>query len=65
MMIIEIEDKNIENFLSKLSYDDLKKFVREALKEKIEDLRDYQLLKESRNDEKIDFEEFLANENKY
>ena len=64
-MVIEIDDKNIEKFLSQLSYNELKNFVEEAIKEKMEDLRDYQLLKESRKDEKIDFEEFLANENKY
>ena len=64
-MIIEIEDKKLENILSQFSYNDLKNIVKEALIEKIENLKDYQLLKESRNDEKIDFEEFLKNENKY
>jgi len=64
-MVIEINDKKIESFLSNLSYNELKKFVKDALEEKIEDIKDYQLLKESREDEKVDFEEFLKNENKY
>jgi len=64
-MVIEVNDEKIENFLGNFSYNELKNFVRDALKEKIEDIKDYQLLKESRNDEKIDFEEFLKNENKY
>ena len=64
-MVIEINDKKIESFLSNLSYNELKKFVKDALEEKIEDIKDYQLLKESRGDEKVDFEEFLKNENKY
>ena len=64
-MVIEVNDEKIENFLGNFSYNELKNFVRDALKEKIEDIKDYQLLKESRKDEKIDFEEFLKNENKY
>ena len=64
-MIIEINDEKIESFLSNFSYNEVKNFVRDALKEKIEDIKDYHLLKESRNDEKIDFEEFLKNEDKY
>jgi len=64
-MVIEIDDKNLENVLSNFSYNELKSFVKEALREKIEDIKDYQLLKESRKDEKIDFEEFLENEDKH
>jgi len=64
-MVIEIDDKNIEKILSKFSYSDLKNFIKDAIMEKIEDIQDYQKLKETRNDEKIDFEEFLKNENKY
>ena len=64
-MVIEIEDSKLEKLLSQFSYSDLKKIVKEALLEKIENLKDYQALKESRNEEKIDFEEFLNNEDKY
>jgi len=64
-MVIEIDDKNLEKVLSNFSYNELKSFVKEALKEKIEDIKDYQLLKETRKDEKIDFEEFLENEDKH
>jgi len=64
-MVIEIDDKNLENYLSRFSYNELKKFVKEAILEKIEDFKDYELLKQTRNDEKIDFEEFLKNEDKY
>jgi len=64
-MVIEIDDKNIENMLNKFNYNDLKKFVKDAIMEKLEDFQDYQKLKESRKDEKVDFEEFLKNENNY
>ena len=64
-MVIEIDDKRLEQILSQFSYNDLKKIVKEALLEKVENLRDYNMLKESRKDEKVDFEEFLKNEDKY
>ncbi len=64
-MVIEIKDNAIEQFLKKFSYSDLEKFVYEAVAEKIEDLKEYQLLKQSRNDDYEDFEEFLKNENSY
>jgi len=61
-MVIEIKDKNVEDFLKLLSYKEIENFVNETLKEKIEDLKDYYLLKKTRNEEKVDFEKFL-NEN--
>ena len=61
-MVIEIKDKNVEDFLKLLSYKEIENLVNETLKEKIEDLKDYYLLKKTRNEEKVDFEKFL-NEN--
>lgn len=61
-MVIEIKDKNVEDFLKLLSYKEIESLVNETLKEKIEDLKDYYLLKKTRNEEKVDFEKFL-NEN--
>ena len=61
-MIIEIKDKNVEDFLKLLSYKEIESLVNETLKEKIEDLQDYYLLKRTRNEQKFDFEKFL-NEN--
>ena len=61
-MVIEINDKNIENYLKNFSYKEIEKFVVSALKDKLEDIKDYNLLKNTRNEEKFDFEK-LINEN--
>ncbi len=64
-MVIEIKDSAIEQFLKNFSYGELERFVYEAVAEKIEDFKDYKLLKQTRTDEFEDFEEFLKDENSH
>jgi hypothetical protein len=60
-VVIEIENSIIDEI--KHFNTDVKNFILEAIREKIEDMRDYELLKRTRGEREIDFEEFLENEN--